>query len=59
MPNVKVSAVNAAGVYNIPFLPVGDYSISAERAGFRKSILGPFRLEVSQIARVNITMEVG
>jgi len=71
MPNVKVSATNvatgvgfpaqtnAAGVYSIGFLPPGAYNVSAEAAGFKKSVLGPFDLEVNQIARVDIAMEVG
>jgi hypothetical protein len=71
MPGVKITATNtatamtfpaetnAAGVYNILFLPVGDYTVSAERAGFKKAVLGPFKLEVNQIARADIRMEVG
>lgn len=71
IPNVKVVATNTgtnveysattnnSGVYNILFLPVGPYSISAEATGFKKSQLGPFRVEVNQIARVDIKMEVG
>lgn len=71
IPNVKVSAANAAtgvsfpsatnaaGVYNILFLPPGDYSVSAEAARFRKAALGPFKLEADQIARVDITLVVG
>ncbi len=50
---------NSAGVYNFPFLPIGEYTVTAENPGFKKVILGPFRLEVNQIARVNISMEVG
>lgn len=53
------AATNAAGVYNILFLAPGDYHVSAEAAGFRKSVLGPFKLEVNQIARVDVALEVG
>ncbi len=71
IPNAKVTATNTgtnlaysantndAGVYNLLFLPVGPYQIAAETQGFKKSQLGPFRLEVNQIARVDIKMEVG
>ncbi len=71
IPNVKITALNTAtnianttrsndaGVYNFPFLPIGDYSITAELQGFKKAVLGPFRLEVNQIARVDPRLEVG
>src|SRR5690348_14454806 len=60
--NVKVTATNVgtnvahtgttneAGVYNLVFLPVGQYTVAAESKGFKKSVIGPFALEVNQIA---------
>lgn len=71
VPNVKVVATNTgtnlqytattndSGVYNLLFLPVGQYSLTAEAQGFKKSQLGPFRLEVNQVARVDVKLEVG
>jgi hypothetical protein len=71
IPNVRITVTNTAtnvanstksneaGVYNFPFLPIGDYTITAENQGFKKVVLGPFRLEVNQIARVDPRMEVG
>src|SRR5947207_8377546 len=71
IPNVKVTArnnatniantarTNEAGVYNFPFLASGDYTVSAEIEGFKKVVLGPFRLEVNQTARVDPKLEVG
>src|SRR5947199_1109329 len=50
---------NEAGVYNLVFLPVGQYTVSAEAKGFKRTVLGPFALEVNQIARVDVKMEVG
>jgi len=70
-PNVKVTATNVgtnvaysantndSGVYNLLFLPVGQYSVSTEKQGFKKTVLGPFTLEVNQIARVDIALQVG
>src|SRR5450756_179797 len=58
VPNVKVTtsntgtnltystATNGAGVYNILFLPVGNYKVLAESTGFKQARLGPFPLEV-------------
>src|SRR5947207_2811498 len=69
--NVKVIATNVgtnltfnattndAGVFNLVFLPVGRYTLSAEAAGFKKSVLGPFAIEVNQIAKLDVKMEVG
>src|SRR5438105_14519077 len=66
VPNVKVVATNTAtnvaytattnesGVYNILFLPPAEYNVAAEAQGFKKSVLGPFKLEVNQIARIDV-----
>lgn len=71
VPNVKITATNngtnvaytassnESGVYNLLFLPVGRYSVASENPGFKKTILGPFALEVNQIARVDLKLEVG
>ena len=71
IPNVKVTATNTAtnvatntqsnesGVYNFPFLSIGNYTVAAEAQGFKKTVLGPFALEVNQIARVDPKLEVG
>jgi len=68
---VKVTATNAgtnlaynattneAGVYNLVFLPVGRYTVAAEAKGFKKAVIGPFALEVNQIARLDVKLEVG
>src|SRR5947209_2882098 len=50
------TTTNDVGVYNLVFLPVGQYTVSAEAAGFKKTVLGPFALEVNQIARVDVKM---
>jgi hypothetical protein len=71
VPDVKVVATNTgtnvahtvtsntSGLYNLVFLPVGQYTVTAEAKGFKKVSLGPFALEVNQIARVEIKLEVG
>jgi Carboxypeptidase regulatory-like domain len=71
VPGVTVTAKNqgteleytaessAAGAYTIPFLPVGNYVVSAEMTGFKKAVTNPIRLEVNQTARVDLKMELG
>jgi len=50
---------NVAGVYTIPFLPIGNYVISVEASGFKKLVSSDFKLEVNQIGRINLTLQVG
>src|SRR5260370_28165796 len=71
VPNVKITATNIetnvehtattndSGVYNLLFLAVGQYNLTAQAQGFKKTVVGPFGLEVNQIARVDVKLEVG
>src|SRR5580658_8804515 len=44
------------GLYNFPFLPIGAYTIRATAPGFDTASVGPFRLEIDQIASVNVKL---
>jgi carboxypeptidase family protein len=71
VPGVKVVATNQgtkleytaqsgeAGVYTIPFLPIGVYVLTVESAGFKKLISNEIKLEVNQTARVDLQLQVG
>lgn len=71
VPNARVTATNTAtnistettstdaGVYNLRFLPVGEYTVSVTAAGFKKATVPAFRLEGSQVARVDVSLEIG
>jgi len=71
VPNVKVVAThqgtkieynaqsNDSGVYNIPFLPIGNYVVTVEASGFKKLVTNPIQLEVNQTARVDLKLELG
>ncbi|MGE0882100.1 MAG: carboxypeptidase regulatory-like domain-containing protein [Blastocatellales bacterium] len=71
VPGARVVAVNQgtkleytaqtsdSGVYTIPFLPVGAYVINVEASGFKKIVSNEIKLEVNQIARVNLQLQVG
>lgn len=71
VPNIKVVVTNqgtkleytaqtsATGAYTIPFLPVGNYVISIEATGFKKLVSNEIKLEVNQIARVDLSLQVG
>ncbi|MBI3695150.1 MAG: carboxypeptidase regulatory-like domain-containing protein, partial [Acidobacteria bacterium] len=50
---------NDRGVYAVPSLPVGSYSVSAEAPGFKRQTLTGIVLEVNQEARIDLPLEVG
>jgi outer membrane receptor protein involved in Fe transport len=53
------TTTNAAGVYNLPRLPVGHYSVEAEKEGFATVIHPAFELQMNQIYRVNFELKLG
>src|SRR5579864_5339687 len=71
LPNVTVRVTNLAtnttretktdgsGSYSLPFLPAGDYSISATVAGFQAQKVDRITLQVQQAARVDFQLKVG
>jgi hypothetical protein len=71
MPGVTVSATNtqtnevatavtsADGVYALPFLKPGVYTLAAELEGFRKWTQERVQLEIGQTVTLNIAMQVG
>ncbi|MGH8247748.1 MAG: carboxypeptidase regulatory-like domain-containing protein, partial [Gammaproteobacteria bacterium] len=50
---------NHAGEYTIPFLEPGRYALEATIAGFRAYKRPAFTLEVGQVLRIDIPMQVG
>ncbi len=50
---------NEAGIYNIPALPPGRYTLTVEVPGFKRLVTNPIELEVNQVARIDLTLEVG
>jgi hypothetical protein len=50
---------NRTGAYNIQTLPIGSYTISGTASGFGIFTAGPFSLEIDQIAKIDIKLQVG
>ena len=50
---------DAIGAYSFPALPTGTYRVIARRAGFKTFSADALDLRVNQVARLDITMEVG
>lgn len=48
-----------AGRYSVGFLQPGTYTVSAEKAGFKKTLQEDIKLEVSQRLSLDITLQVG
>jgi hypothetical protein len=71
MPDVRVSirnidtnidramATDSTGNYTLTNLPPGNYELSAESSGFRKAIQRGIVLQVGQVLRADIKLEVG
>lgn len=50
---------NSSGVYLFPVLPPGDYSVTAERTGFKRFALDKLTLRTGDHVEQNLTLEVG
>ncbi len=47
------------GAYVVTELKPGAYTVAVEREGFQKAIQAPFKLDVNQVVRVDITLVLG
>lgn len=56
---VYETASNAVGQYSMPNLPPGPYQITYQMDGFKKLVRGNLTLGVTQVLRVDGTLEVG
>lgn len=71
VPSVAISIVNTAtnasfptvanevGNYTAPALPVGSYTLSAEKQGFKKAVRSGVTLQVDQHSQIDFRLEVG
>ncbi len=71
VPGAKVTAVNVAtgvasttvsnksGLYNFQFLVIGQYKVLATAPGFDTQQMGPFDLQIDQIASIDAKLALG
>jgi hypothetical protein len=71
VPNAQITATQTAtgltrrvttndkGVYVIPALPIGAYTVTAEAQGFKRKSLTDIVLQVNQEPRIDLELEVG
>jgi Carboxypeptidase regulatory-like domain/TonB-dependent Receptor Plug Domain len=50
---------DTTGFYQVLALPVGSYTVSVQRQGFRSATTSPSKLEINQTLKIDIKMEVG
>src|SRR5262249_23777413 len=55
---VYQTVTNEAGLYQVPLLPIGTYTVSAEIPGFQKVVSKSEKLEINQSLRVDIRLTV-
>jgi Carboxypeptidase regulatory-like domain/TonB dependent receptor len=57
--HVRTATTDANGVYSFPSLAPGHYSLTAEKAAFKKKVLEDVSVSAEQTQSVNMTLEVG
>ena len=56
---VQQTTTNTQGYYEFPLLPAGRYQLSAEAAGFQKTLSQPFILNTGSRPRIDIQLQLG
>ncbi len=56
---VRSTVTDAAGNFAIPELPIGTYSLTVEKTGFKTAVVSDLRVEVAGERRVDVALEVG
>ena len=47
------------GAYTVPLLPVGEYMVTAEQAGFKLAVNSGIQLNVDQVQRIDLELSAG
>lgn len=53
------ATTTAAGIYQMPYLPSGQYKLTVTKPGFRTSVIENVTLRVAQTLTVDVRMELG
>ena len=56
---VTKTTTDRSGTYNLQTLPIGTYAVSASKPGFSVTNNRPFSLEIDQIAKIDLKLQVG
>src|SRR5947207_7054651 len=55
----RVVKTNNSGVYDVPALPPGNYNLKAEMPGFTSQVRHDVELQVAQVARMDVVLQIG
>ena len=55
----RVIKTNSAGVYDVPSLSPGTYTVRIEMQGFNAEVHNDVELQVAQVARIDASLQVG
>jgi hypothetical protein len=53
------AVTNEQGIYNLPYIPPGEYRVEVEKEGFKKFIRENVILRIASSVRVDVTLEPG
>ncbi|HMI51804.1 MAG TPA: carboxypeptidase regulatory-like domain-containing protein [Candidatus Saccharimonadales bacterium] len=56
---VRTVTTSEDGTYAAPELPIGNYSVTVEKAGFRRGVVTGVRVEVSSELRADVALQTG
>ena len=55
----RVVKTNSSGIYDVPALMPGNYNLKAEMPGFTTQVRNDIELQVAQVARIDVTLQIG
>ena len=55
----RTTTTNDSGAYSFPLLPVSVYTVKVDQKGFRSATRSDIQLNVDQVVRVDIDLQVG
>jgi hypothetical protein len=53
------TTTDRSGTYDLQSLPIGSYTVTVTNPGFSVSSVGPITLEIDQIAKIDVKLQVG
>ena len=53
------AVTNDSGLYRIPSVPAGNYTLTVDKAGFTTAAHEAFVLTVNQVARIDVALKLG
>ena len=55
----RETVTDGAGAYHLPALPIGSYSLSISKVGFKSAVIPSVELAVGQPRTIDVRLEVG